>query len=134
MLRAAEYKSRIYFSSKKKKTRMKVGMELGMYLGVPTINGRSSKREYQYLVDKVNGKLAGWKSKTLSLAGLIQSALSTIPLYTMQTTKLPLVMKLIGSYGVTRNVCILCLGVRLRRQKVKVDLDGANITRLSWLS
>lgn len=118
-----------------------------MYLGVPTINGRSSKREYQYLVDKVNGKLAGWKSKTLSLAGratLIQSALSTIPLYTMQTTKLPLVMKLIGkrevSVGVTRkegDVCIVCLGVRLRRQKVKVDLDGricANITRLSWLS
>lgn len=51
----------------------KLGMEatddLGTYLGVPTINGRSSKRDYQYLVERTNGKLAGWKAKTLSLAG-----------------------------------------------------------------
>lgn len=73
-----------------------LGMEstpdLGKYLGVPTINGRTSKREFQYLVEKVNGKLAGWKAKTLSIAGrttLIKSALSSIPYYTMQSTKLP---------------------------------------------
>ena len=71
---------------------MEITDDLGRYLGVPTINGRSSKQEYQYLVDRINDKLAGWKTKTLSMAGratLIQSSLSTIPCYTMQTTKLP---------------------------------------------
>lgn len=66
--------------------------DLGTYLGVPTINGRTSKREYQFLVDKINNKLAGWKTKMLSLAGratLVQSSLSSVPYYTMQTTKIP---------------------------------------------
>ena len=43
-------------------------------------------------MDKINGKLAGWKTKTLSMAGratLIQSTLNDIPCYTMQSTKLP---------------------------------------------
>ena len=43
-------------------------------------------------MDKINGKLAGYKTKTLSMAGratLIQSTLNTIPYYTMQSTKLP---------------------------------------------
>ena len=56
------------------------------------MEGPPSKRDYQYLVDRVNGKLAGWRSKTLSMAGratLIQSSLSTIPTYVMQTAKLP---------------------------------------------
>lgn len=94
-------KSRIFFSRNTDfetreeisgSMRMEETDDLGAYLGVPTINGRSSKREYQYLVDKVNGKLAGWKTKTLSIAGratLVQSTLSMIPYYTMQTTKLP---------------------------------------------
>ena len=71
---------------------MEVTMDLGKYLGVPTINGRTSKREYQFLVDKINDKLSGWKTKTLSLAGratLVQSSLNSIPYYTMQSTKLP---------------------------------------------
>ena len=71
---------------------MEVTTDFGKYLGVPTINGRTSKRDYQYLVEKINDKLAGWKSKTLSLAGratLIQSSLNSIPYYTMQSTKLP---------------------------------------------
>ncbi|XP_056697578.1 uncharacterized protein [Spinacia oleracea] len=66
--------------------------DLGVYLGVPTINGRSSKKEYQFLVDRINGKLAGWKSKMISMAGratLVQSCLSPMPYYAMQTTKLP---------------------------------------------
>ena len=71
---------------------MEVTLDLREYLGVPTINGRTSKREYQFIVDKINDKLSGWKTRTLSLAGratLIQSALSSIPYYTMQSTKLP---------------------------------------------
>ena len=94
-------KSRIFFSRNtdagtREAVCGEVGMEetddLGAYLGVPLINGRSSKREYQFLVEKVNGKLAGWRAKTLSMAGratLVQSALSSVPYYTMQTTRLP---------------------------------------------
>ena len=94
-------KSKVYFSPNtnvdvqdeiSRKLGMEITMDLGKYLGVPTINGHTSKREYQYLVEKIKGKLAGWKAKTLSMAGratLIQSTLSTIPYYTMQSTKLP---------------------------------------------
>lgn len=66
--------------------------DLGTYLGVPTINGRTSKKEYQFLVDRINGKLAGWKSKLISMTGratLVQSCLSSVLYYVMQTTKLP---------------------------------------------
>lgn len=72
--------------------RMEETKDLGMYLGVPTINGRTSKREYQYLLDHINNKLAGWKSKVISPAGratLVQSSISSMPYYAMQTTKLP---------------------------------------------
>ena len=94
-------KSKVYFSPNtnevvreavSEKLGMEITTDLGSYLGVPTINGRTSKREYQYLVDKINGKLAGWKTKTLSMAGratLIQSTLSSIPYYSMQSSKLP---------------------------------------------
>lgn len=33
--------------------------DYGKYLGVPTINARTSKVAYQELVDRINGKLAG---------------------------------------------------------------------------
>lgn len=35
----------------------------GKYLGVPMLHGRSSKREYQYLVEKVKWKIRGMESK-----------------------------------------------------------------------
>lgn len=66
--------------------------DLGAYLGVPTINGRTSTNEYQFLVDKINGKLSGWKAKIISIEGratLAQSRISSMPYYSMQTTKLP---------------------------------------------
>ena len=94
-------KSRVYFSENTNlelrdsictELQMEATSDLGKYLGVPTIHGRSTKGDYQYLVDRVNSKLAGWKAKTLSLAGratLVQSCISTIPYYTMQSAKLP---------------------------------------------
>ena len=66
--------------------------DLGRYLGVPTINGRVTNATYKQVVDRVEQRLAGWKMKCLSLAGritLIQSVVSAIPAYTMQTVKLP---------------------------------------------
>lgn len=67
-------KSRIYFSKNTREEvrssicaelEMESTEDLGIYLGVPTINGRTSKKEYRYLVDRINGKLAGWKSKVI---------------------------------------------------------------------
>lgn len=67
--------------------------DLGIYLGMPTINGKVTKATFQSTMDKVDKRLTGWKVHTLSLAGrttLIQSTLSTIPSYAMQTVRLPL--------------------------------------------
>ena len=50
--------------------------DLSRYLGVPTITGRVTKATFQGVIDKVDKRLAGWKTKCLSLAGratLIQS-------------------------------------------------------------
>lgn len=67
--------------------------DLGRYLGVPIIHGRVTKQTYYKLVEKVKARLNGWTASTLSMAGrvtLIKPALTVIPWYTMQTTKIPL--------------------------------------------
>ncbi|XP_074314304.1 uncharacterized protein LOC141649515 [Silene latifolia] len=66
--------------------------DLGMYLGMPTINGRVTKAIFDFISQKVYKCLSGWQSKNLSLAGkvtLAQSTLSSILSYAMQTAKLP---------------------------------------------
>lgn len=94
-------KSRVFFSHNTT-AEVRVGVcnalniletdDLGTYLGVPTIHKRTSKQDYQFLVDRINGKLAGWKSKLISMAGratLVQSCLSSVSYYAMQTARLP---------------------------------------------
>ncbi|CAL9017859.1 unnamed protein product, partial [Prunus brigantina] len=66
--------------------------DLGKYLGMPLLHSRVTKGTYESLVDKVKHRLASWKGKFLSLAGkatLIQAVTASIPIYAMQTTKLP---------------------------------------------
>ena len=66
--------------------------DLGRYLGVPTINGRVTRATFQEVLSKVDKRLAGWKTKYLSLAGratLIQATLTSIPAYVMQSARLP---------------------------------------------
>ncbi|VVA15574.1 Hypothetical predicted protein, partial [Prunus dulcis] len=66
--------------------------DMGNYLGVPLVQGRVTKATYKGVLIKVQAKLSAWKSQLLSMAGritLIQSVVSSIPLYTMQTAKLP---------------------------------------------
>ncbi|VVA40999.1 PREDICTED: reverse mRNAase, partial [Prunus dulcis] len=66
---------------------------LGKYLGVPLIHTRVSKQTYQEVIAKAQKRLASWKSHTLSMAGritLLQSVTAAIPIYTMQTAKLPM--------------------------------------------
>ncbi|OMO87284.1 reverse transcriptase [Corchorus capsularis] len=100
-LRVSLEKSKLWFSPNVHQQKATVlsrlcgiplAQELGTYLGVPIIHGKVSKATYQHVVDKVLRRLANWKGKVLSYAGrrtLIQSTLSSIPIYTMQTALLP---------------------------------------------
>ncbi|XP_031132009.1 uncharacterized protein LOC116033406 [Ipomoea triloba] len=66
--------------------------DMGKYLGVLSIHGRVTRGTFKDLLDRVNGRLEGWKAKLLSLAGrvtLARSVLNAIPIYTMQTVVLP---------------------------------------------
>lgn len=62
------------------------------YLGNPILFMRPSWNDYVFLVDRIQSKLQGWKTKLLSHAGreiLIKSTLSSIPSNFMSTVKLP---------------------------------------------
>lgn len=66
--------------------------DLGWYLGVSLITGRSTKRQYKYIIEKVQNRISNWKSKNISLAGqctFIQFILSGVLAYAMQTAWLP---------------------------------------------
>jgi hypothetical protein len=66
--------------------------DLSKYLGIPLLHQRITRQTYGYLLENMQRKLASWKSNNISLAGritLCKSALSTIPLYPMQSTVLP---------------------------------------------
>ncbi|XP_075665353.1 uncharacterized protein LOC142635018 [Castanea sativa] len=64
---------------------------LGKYLGFPNRLTGSSSQDFNYILDRVKTKLAGWKANLLSLAGrmlLIQASSSAIPAYVMQCAQL----------------------------------------------
>ena len=66
--------------------------DLGNYLGVPLIHGRISTKTYDVIVEKTKKCLAAWKCDSLSIAGratLIKSVTSALPVYAMQSVKLP---------------------------------------------
>lgn len=67
--------------------------DLGRYLGVPLLHHRASKSTYSFILEKMRGKISSWKSASLSFAGrvtLAQSSLASILGYAMQTTPLPI--------------------------------------------
>ncbi|KAK0586151.1 hypothetical protein LWI29_001876 [Acer saccharum] len=69
-----------------------VTKDLGKYLGVPLIHGRITKDTYKDILDRIQSRLSMWKSSTLSFAGrctLIKAVSSAIPIYAMQSSKLP---------------------------------------------
>lgn len=69
-----------------------IALDLCRYLGFPIITGRKDKAYYSFLVDKIHSKLTGWKASTLSQAGritLAQSTILSIPNYVMHTTLIP---------------------------------------------
>ena len=94
-------KSRIYFSTNVTQDmqhdisqilNMEATEDLGLYLGMPTLTHRITKDTFSHLCEKLDRRLAGWKTKYLSLAGritLTKSTLSTLATYSMQTARLP---------------------------------------------
>ena len=72
--------------------RIPMADELGKYLGVPTLSKRVTKSTFQYIVDRVDKQLTGWRTKCLSLVGrtpLIKATLTTILACAMQTCRVP---------------------------------------------
>ena len=66
--------------------------DLGKYLGVPLHHKRTLKLMYKDIVNRIHKKITSWGTKTLALTRRItlsKSVLTSIPLYSMQTTMLP---------------------------------------------
>lgn len=62
------------------------------YLGHSFCRFSSKKQEFAYIVDKIRQKMAGWKKRSLSMAGrivLIKSLLQAIPSFVMKTFLMP---------------------------------------------
>lgn len=102
--------------------------DLGLYLGMPLIHSRVRSRTYGFLLTKVRRRLSGWKMRQLSMAArslFIQSVVSTIPSYAMQTAKIPFYLinwkrPCVSSSGQRTRIaagCILWHGVRFALQK-----------------
>ena len=66
--------------------------QLGKYLGFPLKHKGTGRNQYNFVVDRIISKLAGWKSKLLSFASitvLVNSVMTAIPKYVMQGATLP---------------------------------------------
>ena len=66
--------------------------KLDRYLGIPSIMGHVNSNLFHHGLDRINGRLEGWKAKTLTLAGrtvLTQTVLNSTPISTMQSTFMP---------------------------------------------
>ncbi|KAK3183154.1 hypothetical protein Dsin_030440 [Dipteronia sinensis] len=70
-----------------------IRQEYGQVPWCSLIHGRVTKDTYKEILEKAQSKLATWKSSTLSFARrctLIKDVSSTIPIYAMQSSKLPI--------------------------------------------
>ena len=64
----------------------------GKYLGFPLRHRRASRRQFNFVAERVMGKLASWVTKFLSFASravLVKSVMSAIPNYVIQGAALP---------------------------------------------
>lgn len=94
-------KSRAFFSSglpnsKARKcleiTQIREAKSLGKYLGFPLRHGRASRKDFEFIIEKMNTRLASCKHRLLNRAGrvaLASSVLTSMPSYYMQVCWLP---------------------------------------------
>lgn len=94
-------KSKVFLSSAVKRSKMdqivsntgiRRSTSLEKYLGFPMLHGRVQRREYDFLVEKINTRLASWKNKLQNKVGrltMVKSVLSSIPTYYMHVAWLP---------------------------------------------
>jgi hypothetical protein len=117
------------------------------HLGLPLLIGHSKSAAFSDILDKVQGKIEGWRSKTLSQAGktvLVKVVASTIHSYAMSSFLLPKgfcrtldkAFKNFGGVSTRINLAIspLNLGVLYVYQKIKVDWVFALCEMLICLS
>lgn len=94
-------KSGIFFSANVSRDKQEEFKELlgvrndlseGNYLGLPSLIGRSKKRVFSFLKDRVGKRIQSWNSKLLSKAGkavLIRNVAQAIPSYCMSCFLIP---------------------------------------------
>ena len=94
-------KSRIYFSPNVdlevrdevcERLYIQATTNIGKYLGIPIKHRGAPRNQLNFIVEKVMGKLAGWKTQFLSFAGravLVKSVMAVIPNHVMQGRALP---------------------------------------------
>ncbi|KAL6190712.1 hypothetical protein ACLB2K_037106 [Fragaria x ananassa] len=71
---------------------MKAVDDPGMYLGLPTVWGRSKVAALKYVKEKINKRIVGWNSSSLTQAGkeiMIKAVAFTVPAYPMMVFKFP---------------------------------------------
>ncbi|CAN1795223.1 Putative ribonuclease H protein At1g65750 [Linum perenne] len=69
---------------------MSATRNLGRYLGILVLHGRTTVDKFEYIIERIDHKLSGWKCSSLSLAGrvtLAVSVLNALPAYAMQTSQ-----------------------------------------------
>jgi len=60
---------------------------LGKYQGFPMLNGRPKRNDFNFIIEKLQTRLASWKNRLLNRTGrlaLATSVLSSIPSHYMQ--------------------------------------------------
>lgn len=68
-----------------------VSTKLENYMGVPFIMGRINSKTFQHVLDRIDGRLEGWRAKNLTRTGwmiLAKPVLAAIPAYIMPSTLL----------------------------------------------
>ncbi|XP_057420539.1 uncharacterized protein LOC130714634 [Lotus japonicus] len=71
---------------------IRVVRNLGKYLGFPMASGRVSHGSFNFIIDQISRRLAGWKCRLLNTAGrvcLARAVITAIPTYYMQVLWMP---------------------------------------------
>jgi hypothetical protein len=83
-VKVAKFESTVHFSH---------NTHMGKYLGFPILSSRMRNFDFSFIMDRINSRLNGWKSKLLGRSGrrvtLAQSVIYVMAIYTMQNLSIP---------------------------------------------